>query len=81
MIIEKQPSKWQNKTAVELGAGTGIVACALASLQVPGLKVWSTDLEQLLPLARQNVALNGLEDVVEVEALAWYAYSLKAAFF
>lgn len=65
------PTKWQNKTALELGAGTGIVACALGSLRVPGLKIWSTDLEQLLPLARQNVALNQLEDVVEVEELAW----------
>lgn len=68
---KRDPSKWQNKTAIELGAGTGIVACALGTLHIPGLKIWSTDLEQLLPLARQNVALNQLEDVVKVEELAW----------
>lgn len=71
-VNTREPARWQNKTAVELGAGTGIVACALGSLRVPGLKVWSTDLAQLLPLAKQNVALNQLEDVVEVEELEWY---------
>lgn len=65
------PQKWQNIAALELGAGTGIVACALGSLRIPGLEVWSTDLEELLPLARHNVALNQLEDIVHVEELAW----------
>lgn len=46
----------------------------MGSLGVPGLKVWSTDLAQLLPLAKQNVALNQLEDVVEVEELEWYVF-------
>jgi methylase of polypeptide subunit release factors len=71
ILNAKDPSRWQNKTAVELGAGTGIVACALGTLQIPGLKIWSTDLVQLLPLAKQNVALNDLGGIVEVEELAW----------
>lgn len=65
------PTRWLNKTVVELGAGTGVVACALGVLGVPGLQIWSTDLQELLPLARQNVALNGLEQNVHVTKLSW----------
>lgn len=70
--ISVDAKRWQNKTAVELGAGTGIVACALGLLNVPGLDIYSTDLDILLPLARKNVELNGLQDVVKVAALPWW---------
>ena len=72
--IALNPSQWQNKTCVELGAGTGVVAIALAHLDVPGLKIYSTDLEELLPLARQNVELNGMQDKVKVEELYWFVF-------
>ncbi|CAD6569631.1 MAG: hypothetical protein CYPHOPRED_003491 [Cyphobasidiales sp. Tagirdzhanova-0007] len=54
-VVATDPARWRDKIALELGAGTGVVACALGSLHVPGLHVWSTDLQQLLPLARQNL--------------------------
>ena len=69
--IALDPSRWENKTCVELGAGTGVVAIALAHLDVPGLDIYSTDLEELLPLARQNVELNGMQGKVKVEELYW----------
>lgn len=47
------------------------MACALASLAIPGLDIYSTDLAELLPLARKNVAINGLEGKVNVEELYW----------
>ena len=74
IVNTREPARWQNKTAIELGAGTGIVACALGSLGVPGLKIWSTDLVQLLPLARENVALNQLEETVKVAELEWCVF-------
>jgi predicted RNA methylase len=70
-IVHTEPTRWQNKTCIELGAGTGIVACALASLGVPNLDIYSTDLAELLPLARKNVSMNGLEGKVKVEELYW----------
>lgn len=70
-IVKSEPKRWLNKTCIELGAGTGIVACALASLGVPGLDIYSTDLAELLPLARKNVTLNGLENKVKVEEIYW----------
>ena len=48
-----------------------MVAVALAHLDVPGLDIYSTDLEELLPLARQNVELNGMQGRVKVEELYW----------
>lgn len=62
-----------------LGAGTGILSLALASLlqsaqvdrsQKP--KVWATDLDFLCPLMEANVALNELEASVSVSPLPWY---------
>lgn len=69
--LSTHASRWENKTVLELGAGTGVVSIALGLLNVPGVNIWSTDLEELLPLARHNVRLNGLEESVRIQELCW----------
>ncbi|KAI5894215.1 S-adenosyl-L-methionine-dependent methyltransferase [Schizophyllum commune H4-8] len=56
------------RTIVELGAGTGLVGFVAGAL---GGNVLITDQAPLLPLMRENTALNGLEDRVKVAELNW----------
>lgn len=70
-MSQTDPSRLSHKTCIELGAGTGVVALALASLRIPGLQIYSTDLKELLPLAMRNVALNAMQDRVKVAELEW----------
>ena len=55
--------------AVEFGAGVGAAGLALAS-RVPGLRVTLIEIDEALcELARQNAALNGLQDRVTVRCM------------
>ncbi|TRM68414.1 putative methyltransferase-domain-containing protein [Schizophyllum amplum] len=56
------------RTVLELGAGTGLVGFVAGAL---GADVVITDQAMLLPLMRENVALNGLKDRVRVAELNW----------
>lgn len=47
----------RGKRVVELGAGTGFLACCLALL---GASVVATDLPDMLPIIRANLSFNGL---------------------
>ena len=73
-------SRADRRSRLELGAGSGLVGIALALGLLQDKKVikpfknpiLTTDLPILLPLQRQNVALNGLSgDFIQAEALPW----------
>ena len=56
--------------AVELGAGVGLLSTLLCKLGAR--KVYSTDLEKVLPLLQENADANGIpHDVMEVMELEW----------
>lgn len=64
-----------DKHVVELGSGGGVTGLAIA-LELDGLgegnsEFWMTDMEAMVPLMKQNVALNGLQDRVKVGLLDW----------
>ncbi|ODQ81506.1 hypothetical protein BABINDRAFT_6195 [Babjeviella inositovora NRRL Y-12698] len=59
---------------VELGSGTGLVGLVLGLVNAkynPGMKVFITDIDDLVPLMLQNVMLNHLENEVIPAALLW----------
>jgi len=65
----------RDKHIVELGSGGGVTGLAMA-LELDGLsegkgEFWMTDMEAMVPLMKQNVALNGLQDTVKVGLLDW----------
>jgi len=60
----------ENCTIVELGSGTGITAIALASL-APNATIFATDQSELLPLIRENIALNEFARNVHAVELKW----------
>lgn len=55
---------------LELGGGTGALACLLA-LAFPSSAVVTTDLQHVVPLALRTVALNELHARVAVVPLSW----------
>jgi len=64
-----------DKHIVELGSGGGVTGLAMA-LELDGLgkgngEFWMTDMEAMVPLMKQNIALNGLQDRVKVGLLDW----------
>ncbi|XP_006459971.1 hypothetical protein AGABI2DRAFT_184470 [Agaricus bisporus var. bisporus H97] len=59
-----------NKCIVELGSGTGLVGLVAGKLD-PTCKVYITDQAPLLDIMNKNVALNSLEENVEVSQLNW----------
>lgn len=61
---------WRGKTVVELGSGTGLLGFLVAKMGI-GCDVWITDQEPMLPLMRQNMALNDLRDACHVAELNW----------
>lgn len=61
---------WQEKDIVELGAGTGVLSLALASL-LPAAKIIATDIEPLLPILKANIELNGMHDKIQPRVLSW----------
>lgn len=65
--------------AVELGAGTGLCAAALARSLAGGCRVLATDLAAALPLIRDTMRRNGLESTVEVAELDWSDVELPTA--
>ncbi|CED84151.1 Putative N2,N2-dimethylguanosine tRNA methyltransferase [Phaffia rhodozyma] len=66
----EQPDLLAGKNVLELGAGTGILALVLG-LKEPRANIYATDQEPLMPLLRENVALNGLESTVQASVLDW----------
>jgi predicted nicotinamide N-methyase len=56
-------------SAVELGAGVGMLSCLFARLGAG--KVYSSDICKVLPLLEENVKVNGMADVVDVMDLEW----------
>ena len=60
---------FKNKIILDVGSGTGIVAIVAAKM---GGQVYATDyLESCIDLIRQNVALNQLQDQVQILQLDW----------
>ncbi|CEG73228.1 hypothetical protein RMATCC62417_08649 [Rhizopus microsporus] len=60
-----------NKTVVELGAGTGLVGLAVAKL-CRAKKVILTDQMPMMNLMQENIKLNKLEEKMKAEILNWY---------
>ncbi len=49
---------WRGKRIIELGSGTGLVGYLVHAFHLPGCQVWVTDQDVMLPLMRENLALN-----------------------
>ncbi|CAI5446973.1 unnamed protein product [Caenorhabditis angaria] len=64
----KNHRKWQEKTVLELGSGTGICGIALAALGAQ--KVIASDLENQINLLNRNIKANNLSNI-ESRALDW----------
>ena len=67
-LLERRPELARGRSAVELGAGCGLLSLVLSHL---GARVTVTDLECNLPLLRDNMASNGSS--AQVHALSWGA--------
>lgn len=59
------------KRILELGSGTGLTGIIAARTCTPGQLILSDCHEQVLKLARENVALNGCQNLVQVVDLNW----------
>ncbi|GAQ89683.1 hypothetical protein KFL_005500060 [Klebsormidium nitens] len=62
------PGSFKGKRVIEVGAGTGLVGLALASL---GADVVLTDREALMPGLRTNIQANQLEERCRADVLEW----------
>lgn len=73
--VAQLPACAGRSTVVELGAGCGLVgmaaALALALGQGTAGQVILTDMQQALPLLKENVLLNSLDGAVRCEELRW----------
>ncbi|KIS70139.1 uncharacterized protein UMAG_11570 [Mycosarcoma maydis] len=49
---------WRNKSIIELGSGTGLVGYLVHALGLSNCRIWVTDQDVMLPLMRDNLALN-----------------------
>ncbi|MDB5082751.1 MAG: Ribosomal protein methyltransferase [Chloroflexi bacterium] len=65
-LMEDQINPQEHRNLLDLGTGSGILAIAAGRLGVPYSLGLDTD-EIAIQAARQNVALNGLEDRLEME--------------
>jgi predicted nicotinamide N-methyase len=74
-LVAQPRHRWQGATVVELGAGPGLAGLVAAALG--SRRVVITDLAKVVPLIRENTALNGYGDgegpVVFAEELEWGA--------
>ncbi|SJX62272.1 uncharacterized protein SRS1_13118 [Sporisorium reilianum f. sp. reilianum] len=63
---------WRHKRIVELGSGTGLVGFLVHALRLRDCHVWVTDQDAMLPLMRDNLALNfPASDSIHVAKLDW----------
>lgn len=62
--------RWQGKTVVELGSGTGLVGFVLAKMHL-GAETWITDQDAMLHLMTKNLELNPDMDPCHVAELNW----------
>ena len=63
------PGALERCTLLELGAGTGALACACGRAY-PSANVWATDLEEVMPLIARNLEANAVTNVRPL-ALPW----------
>ncbi|KAH9482956.1 Protein-lysine N-methyltransferase EFM6 [Psilocybe cubensis] len=68
-LVQRGPDYIRGKNILELGSGTGLVGLVVGALR--DAKTWITDQAPLLPIMKQNVSLNKLEDKVIVAELNW----------
>jgi ribosomal protein L11 methyltransferase len=66
LCLEAVETYWRGGRMLDVGTGTGILAIA-AALLAPGFRVTAVDVDpQAVEVARENVAINGATDSVEV---------------
>jgi len=70
VVAQRGTPPHATKLLVELGAGTGALACLLAQA-LPRADFVMTDLPHVLPQLQRTVELNGLCERVSVRALPW----------
>ncbi|KAH3685831.1 hypothetical protein WICPIJ_003190 [Wickerhamomyces pijperi] len=61
------------KKVIEIGSGTGLtgLSLGLSEKRDDDMKVYITDIEELVPLMQKNIHLNNLENHVFAETLSW----------
>lgn len=70
--VSEETQELRDKTIVELGSGTGIVGLSVALNANLGSGVmYLTDLPQVIPLLKRNVALNGHPTGVQIAEFTW----------
>ncbi|CCD25844.2 putative protein-lysine N-methyltransferase NDAI_0G00680 [Naumovozyma dairenensis CBS 421] len=73
----------QFRKIVELGSGTGLVGLCIGLLEKNNfhkdIDAYITDIDQIVPLMKQNIQLNGIENEVSAEEL-WWGEPLRKTF-
>lgn len=61
------------KKVIEIGSGTGLTGLSLGLCEKrdKDMKIYITDIQELVPLMNKNIHLNHLEDTVIAETLSW----------